>query len=41
LDDLLKITQEINIGMIKLSDIENCEFTPKQIEALFFMIEED
>lgn len=41
LNDLLSIEQEIDISKIKLSDIENLEFTLEQMEALMFMIEED
>ena len=41
LADLLKIEQEINISMIKLSDLEGLEFTQEQMTALMFMIEED
>lgn len=41
LNDLLSIEQDIDISKIKLSDIENLEFTLEQMEALMFMIEED
>lgn len=40
LDDLLAIEQEVDITMIKLSDLEGLEFTPAQMQALMFMIEE-
>ena len=41
LDDLIELEQEVNILMLKFSDIENLEFTMNQMEALMFMIEED
>lgn len=41
LKDLISIEQNINISMIKLSDLEGLEFTLEQMEALMFMIEED
>lgn len=41
LSDLLKIKQEVNISTIKLSDLDNLEFTQEQMSALMFMIEED
>lgn len=40
LDELLDLTQKINISMIKLSDLEGLEFTLEQMDALMFMIEE-
>lgn len=40
LDELLDLTQKINIAMIKLSDLEGLEFTLEQMDALIFMIEE-
>lgn len=40
LDNLLEIEQELDIFMIKLSDLEGLEFTLEQMEALMFMIEE-
>lgn len=41
LANLLNITQQVNILMVRLSDLEALEFTPKQMQALLFMIEED
>ena len=41
LSDLLKIKQEVDISMIKLSDLDNIEFTQEQMSALMFMIQED
>lgn len=38
---LLNITQEVNIATIHLSDLDGLEFTPAQMQALLFMIEED
>ena len=40
LNDLLNITQEIEVYTISLDDIENLQFTLPQMEALMFMIEE-
>lgn len=41
LDDLIEMEQEVNILMLKFSDIENLEFTMNQMEAIMFMIEEE
>lgn len=41
LEDLLNIEQDISLYYIFLSDLEKYDFTPKQMEALFFMIAED
>lgn len=41
LTTLLNITQEVNIAMIHLSDLDGLEFTSAQMQALLFMIEED
>lgn len=41
LAELLNITQEVSISTIKLSDLDGLDFTPKQMQALLFMIEED
>lgn len=41
LEDLLNIEQDIAFYYIFLSDLEKYDFTPKQMEALFFMIAED
>lgn len=41
LADLLNVNQEVNISTIKLSDLDGMEFTPSQMQALLFMIEED
>ena len=40
LQELLSIQQDVDIYMLKLQDIEELEFTPQQMEALMFMIEE-
>ena len=40
LSDLLKIEQDLDILMIKLSDLDNIDFTLEQMETLAFMIEE-
>ena len=40
LQELSNIQQDVNIYMLKLQDIEELEFTPQQMEALMFMIEE-
>ena len=40
LSDLFEITQEVDINMISINDIENLHFTLPQMEALMFMIEE-
>lgn len=40
MQDLLDITQEVEISTISLKDIENLHFTFPQMEALMFMIEE-
>lgn len=41
LANLLNITQQVDVLMVHLSDLEELEFTPKQMQALLFMIEED
>ena len=41
MDDLIEMEQEVNILMLKFSDIENLEFTMNQMEAIMFMIEEE
>lgn len=38
--DLINFTQEIDIYMLKLSDLEGLNFTPSQMQTLLFMIEE-
>lgn len=40
LNDLFEYEQEVDIKKIKISEIENLEFTLAQTEALMFMIEE-
>ena len=40
LNDLLNISQTIDIYTISINDIENLQFTLPQMEALMFMIEE-
>lgn len=41
LQDLLNVEIEVEISMLQLSDLENLEFTSKQMQALLFMIKED
>lgn len=41
LDDLIEMEQEVHILKLKISDIENLEFTMNQMEAIMFMIEEE
>lgn len=41
LEDLLNEKQELNISKIHIADLDSLEFTPKQMQALLFMIEED
>lgn len=41
LQDLLNVEQEVSVSMIRLSDLDGLDFTPKQMQALLFMIEED
>ena len=41
LANLLNITQQVDVLMIHLADLEQLEFTPRQMQALLFMIEED
>ena len=41
LEELLNVSQEVTISTIKLSDLDSLDFTPKQMQALLFMIEED
>lgn len=41
LEDMLSISQTLSIIPIKISMLDNLSFTPVQMEALFFMIEED
>ena len=41
LADLLNVSQEVNIAMIKLSDLDGLDFTPGQMQAILFMIKED
>ena len=40
INDLFAIEQDLDIKMIKLEDLGNIELTPKQMQALMFMIEE-
>lgn len=39
--DLLNLSHEIEISMLPLSALNDLEFTPAQMQALLFMIEED
>lgn len=41
LDEILSLQEEIDVFPIKLSDLEMTEFTLEQMQALFYMIEED
>lgn len=41
LTELLKVSQEIEISTITLSMLDDLEFTPAQMQALLFMIEEN
>lgn len=41
LQELLSLQEEVNVKTIHLSDLEELEFTPSQMQALLFMIEED
>lgn len=41
LEDLFAIEQDVDIRKIKLDDLDNISFTPAQMQALMFMIEED
>lgn len=41
LTELLKVSQEIEISTITLSMLDDLEFTPIQMQALLFMIEEN
>lgn len=40
LQELSSLIQEIDLATISLHDIENLDFTPQQMQALMFMIEE-
>lgn len=41
LTELLSIEQEINIFTFSMDDLTNVEFTPAQMEAIMFMVEEE
>ena len=41
LDDLMEIEQDINIHPIKLSSLKDSQITTKQLQLIFFMIEDD
>lgn len=41
LADLLNVKQDVTISTIKLSELDKLDFSPKQMQALLFMIEED
>jgi hypothetical protein len=41
LADLLNISIDVPICTLKISEFDGLEFTPKQMQALLFMIEED
>lgn len=41
LDELLAISQNLDIYTINIEDIEDLEFTPQQMDAILFMIEEE
>lgn len=40
INDLFSIEQDLDIKTFKLDDLGNAEFTPKQMQAIMFMIEE-
>ena len=40
INDLFSMEQDLDIKTIKLEDLGNIELTPKQMQALMFMIEE-
>lgn len=40
INDLFSIEQDLDIKTFKLEDLGNAEFTPKQMQAIMFMIEE-
>lgn len=40
LNDLLSLTQDINIYMLSLDDFDGIELTMQQLDAIMFMIEE-
>lgn len=40
INDLFSIEQELDIKTFKLEDLGNVELTPKQMQAIMFMIEE-
>ena len=41
LDTLLSIEQDLNIKTFKIEDLGEVEFTPSQMSAIMFMIDED
>lgn len=41
LQDLLNITQDIDIIQLSINDLEGLNFTPMQMQAILFMIKED
>lgn len=41
LDQLLELEQDVNIYMIKLSDLSEVQINTKQLKAILFMIEDD
>lgn len=40
INDLFSIEQDLDIKTFKLEDLGNAEFTPKQMQAIMFMIED-
>ena len=40
INDLFSIEQDLDIKTFKIEDLGNAEFTPKQMQAIMFMIEE-
>lgn len=41
LDDLLKISQEVNIYTFSIEELKDISFTSSQMEAILFMIDEE
>lgn len=41
LEALINLKQEVNLTMLKLSDLDGLVFTPQQMQALLIMIDED
>lgn len=41
INKLFEIEQILDISLFSIEDLENCEISTKQMQALFFMIEEE